>query len=240
MVQQWSLYLGLLSVITLSNPCTSCLHTTIDAAATRHVEGRNLFLSCHCPDVPVGVPTRWHRDGHLIERGEATRFLDRLPDVRKLILVPAQINDTGNYSCSVGNATGNSVGIIVMKFLPPEVTLNETYYRGCEGKDLCVGVRVRHVTRLLLFLMFESAYVEHAMYAYNATRQSLVIRSLNASYSGEWSVHVSNGHGIASANFTVNVTECNAVTAMSVDVSMYLLLLLCYLMNEADSLVSIC
>ena len=98
----------------LLDPCTSCLHTTIDAAATRHVEGRNLFLSCHCPDVPVGVPTRWHRDGHLIERGEATRFLDRLPDVRKLILVPAQINDTGNYSCSVGNATGNSVGIIVM------------------------------------------------------------------------------------------------------------------------------
>ena len=84
--------------------------------------------------------------------------------------------------------------------------MNETYYRGCEGKDLRVGVRVRHVTRLLLFLMFESAYVEHAMYAYNATRQSLVIRSLNASYSGEWSVHVSNGHGIASANFTVNVT----------------------------------
>lgn len=60
------------------------------------------------------VPTLWYRNDGLIGRDQSVRFLDRDPQIRKLILVPAGLNDSGNYSCSVGNATGTAINIIVL------------------------------------------------------------------------------------------------------------------------------
>ena len=74
---------------------------------------------------------------------------------------------------------------------------------------MSVGVNLKNVNPSIgLFVLFNGSYVsgEKIPYVYNQTNDNLMFRSLNVSYSGEWSVHVSSSHGSATADFILNIT----------------------------------
>ena len=91
----------------------SCLEATIkpDSTTHIHINGTNLFLTCECSDASSTLPTLWYHDDRLVRSGDTVRFVGHH---RKLILVPALLNDSGNYSCSIGNATSKKINVVVI------------------------------------------------------------------------------------------------------------------------------
>lgn len=215
---------------------TSCLEATIEPDSATHtiIKDTNLFLTCECSDATSTLPTLWYRDGSAISTD-----LDNVRTVkhdRKLIILSVQPKDSGNYSCSIGNATSKKINLIVIELQTPDVVPNGSHFEGCKGRPLSIGLNLTNFSPsdgLLLLFYDNGSYVSDRMpYVYNYTTTTLIFHSLNVLYSGKWRIHVSNSHGSATADFVLNITDCSdssresGAIILKMDLSICLLTLL--------------